>query len=65
MIKDCRFGTARTHDSVHMDDLIENETNSVFGDSAYTDKERKEKLEKKAFFAALFTAGFGARKNLR
>ncbi len=66
MIKDYRFGTARTHDSVHIDDLIENETDSVFADSAYMDKKRKEKLEKKSHFLwQLFIARFGAKKKLR
>jgi IS5 family transposase len=53
MIKDYRFDTARVHDGQHMDDLIKDETDSVFGDSAYMDKSRKTVLEKKGIFCGI------------
>jgi IS5 family transposase len=53
MIKDYRFDTASTHDSKHIDDLIENETHSVFADSAYMDKARKTKLQANGIFCGI------------
>ncbi len=47
MIKDYVFDTAKVHDSKHMDQLIEGESAAVYGDSAYMDKKRKKRLEKK------------------
>jgi len=47
MIKDYVFDTAKVHDSNHMDQLIEGESTAVYGDSAYMDKKRKKRLEKK------------------
>ena len=64
MIKDYRFDTARTHDSVHIDDLIENETGSVFADSAYMDKERKARLEKKGIFCGIIYRRVRGQKEL-
>ena len=46
VITDYRFGTAKEHDSKHIDGLIEGEETAVYADSAYMDKGRRERLEK-------------------
>jgi IS5 family transposase len=46
LIKDYVYDTAKVHDSKHMDQLIEGEKKSVYADSAYMDKDRKQRLEK-------------------
>ncbi len=38
MIKDYRFDTASTHDSRYIDELVEDEKDSVFADSAYSNR---------------------------
>ena len=53
MIKDYRFDTASTHDSKHIDDLIETEKHSIFADSAYMDKDRKTKLQGNGIFCGI------------
>lgn len=53
MIKDYVYGTAGEHDSKHMDALIEGETQEVFADSAYMDKERKARLEEAGIFCGI------------
>jgi transposase, IS5 family len=44
MVKDYLFDTARPHDSVHADQLMEPEEKEVYADSAYRSKEREERL---------------------
>lgn len=44
MVKDYVFDTARPHDSVLADQLMEKETKEVYADSAYRSKEREERL---------------------
>jgi IS5 family transposase len=53
MIKDYRFDTASVHDSQHIDDLIEHETDSVFADSAYMNQKRKQRLEALGIFCGI------------
>lgn len=50
VVKDYRFTTASVHDSQKMDELIEGETQAVYGDSAYMDKEREERFRSKGIF---------------
>jgi len=44
LITDYVFDTAKVHDSRHIDQLIEDETQAVYADSAYMDKQRSEAL---------------------
>lgn len=44
LITDYLFDTARPHDSVHIDQLIEGETTAAYADSAYGSKARRERL---------------------
>ena len=53
MIKDDVFDTAKVHDSKHFDQLTENEYHEVFADSAYMDKQRREKLESRGIFCGI------------
>lgn len=53
MIKDYVYDTAATHDSKHIDQLIDGETQEVFADSAYMDKDRKARLEGQGVFCGI------------
>jgi IS5 family transposase len=53
MIKDYIYDTAATHDSKHIDQLIDGETQEVFADSAYMDKDRKARLENDGVFCGI------------
>lgn len=53
MIVDYIYGTAKEHDSKHIDQLIENETKSVYADSAYMAKDHKQRLEKDGIFCGI------------
>ncbi|AQT70306.1 Transposase DDE domain protein [Anaerohalosphaera lusitana] len=53
MVKDYRFSSARHHDSKFIDELIENETQSVWADSAYMSAEREERLGEKGVLAGI------------
>jgi IS5 family transposase len=53
VIKDYRFDTASTHDSRHIDEFIENERHSVWADSAYMDKDRRQKLRQRGVFCGI------------
>lgn len=64
MIKDYRYGTASEHDSRHIDDLIEGETQEVFADSAYMDKARKERLEAEGIFCGIIERRVRGQKEL-
>jgi IS5 family transposase len=64
MIKDYRFDTASTHDSRHFDDLVENEKHSVFGDSAFMNKDRKRRLESKGIFCGIIEKRVRGQKEL-
>jgi IS5 family transposase len=44
IVTDYRFGTAKEHDSNHIDDLTINEKKLVLGDSAYSSRERRAEL---------------------
>lgn len=44
IVTDYRFGTAKEHDSNHIDDLTAHETTLVLADSAYSKQERREAL---------------------
>lgn len=50
VIKDFRFTTAKTHESQHMDEMIEDETVAVFADSAYMDQRREERLTRRGVY---------------
>lgn len=47
LITDYRFDTAKVHDSRHIDDLIQGETQAVYADSAYMAKHRSEDLARR------------------
>lgn len=53
MATDYVFDTAKVHDSRHLDQLIEHETQAVYGDSAYMDCDRKQRLEKRGMFCGI------------
>lgn len=53
MIKDYVYDTAATHDSKHIDQLIDGEIQEVFADSAYMDKHRKARLENDGVFCGI------------
>ena len=53
IITDYVFDTAKVHDSRHMDPLTEAETKAVYGDSAYMDRRRQERLETKGVFCGI------------
>jgi len=53
MITDYVYDTAKVHDSKHIDQLIEGEQQAVFADSAYMDKDRKQRLESKGVFCGI------------
>jgi IS5 family transposase len=44
MITDWVFDTAKVHDSNHIDQLIAGETKAVYADSAYSSRERRQRL---------------------
>jgi len=64
MIKDYRFDTARVHDSQHMDDLIADERDSVFADSAYMDKKRKASFQEQGIFYGIIQRKVRGQKEL-
>jgi len=47
IITDTITSSARDHDSRYIDELIEDEKRAVFADSAYSDHDRRERLEKR------------------
>jgi IS5 family transposase len=53
IITDYVYDTAATHDSQHMDQLIQGETQAVFADSAYMDQQRQQRLEKDGVFCGI------------
>lgn len=53
LIKDYRFTTAKVHDSQCMDELIAKETKAVFADSAYMDRDRKKRLQKRGVYCGI------------
>lgn len=53
MVTDYVFDTACVHDSKHIDQLTEGETDAVFADSAYMDKDRKTRLEEEGVFCGI------------
>ena len=64
MIKDYRFDTARVHDSQHIDDLIADEQQGVYADSAYMDQKRKAKLEDRGIFCGIIQRKVRGQKEL-
>lgn len=49
-IEDVIVTSATTHDNEAFDDLVKNETNAVFADKAYIDKEKKRDFRKRGIF---------------
>lgn len=47
MVKGCGYTTAKDHDSTMADELLKDETEEAYGDSAYGSKERNADLEKR------------------
>lgn len=47
VVTDYRFGTAKEHDSVHIDDLTMHERRAVIADSAYSSRERRTDLRRR------------------
>jgi len=64
MIKDYICDTAKVHDSQHIDQLIEGETQEVFADSAYMDKQRKRRLEDDGVFCGIIERRVRGQKEL-
>lgn len=64
IIKDCRFDTAKVHDSQQIDDLAADETHRVFGDSAFMDAKRKTDLEARGVFCGIIERRVGGQKEL-
>lgn len=64
MIKDYICDTAKVHDSKHIDQLIEGETQEVFADSAYMDKKRKKRLEEQGVFCGIIERRVRGQKEL-
>lgn len=64
IVKDYRFDTAKVHDSRHIDELVENENHSVWADSAYMDKKRKVRLEKRGVFCGIVEKRIRGQKEL-
>lgn len=64
LIKDYRFDTANVHDSHHFDALVAEEKHSVFGDSAYMDRERQKELESKGIFCGIIQRRVRGQKEL-
>jgi IS5 family transposase len=64
IIKDYRFDTAKVHDSQHIDDLVSDEENSVFADSAYMSSDRKKDLEAKGVFCGIIQRRVRGQKEL-
>ena len=64
IIKDCRFDTAKVHDSQHIDDLVVDERHSVYADSAYMDAQRKEALESRRVFCGIVERRVRGQKEL-
>lgn len=65
IIVDYVYDTAKVHDSQHMDQLIEGETQAVFGDSAYMDKTRKARLEEQGIFCGIIERRVRGQAELR
>ena len=53
IVKDYRYDTASVHDSQHFDSLTAEETEAVYGDSAFMKAERKEALAKREVFCGI------------
>lgn len=53
LITDYVDDTAKVHDSQQIDQLIEDETQKVFADSAYMNKNRRKRLEKDNIFCGI------------
>jgi transposase, IS5 family len=64
IIKDYRFDTASVHDSRHIDELTEDEKHSVRADSAYMDRDRKTRLERRGVFCGIIQKRFRGQKEL-
>lgn len=48
-----KFSTARDHDSRYIDELTKREKTAVFGDSAYSDDKRRQRLRKRGVIDAI------------
>ena len=64
MIIDYVYDTAKVHDSKHIDQLIEDEDQAVYADSAYMDKNRKERLENDGVFCGIIQRRVRGQKEL-
>jgi len=64
MITDYVYDTAKVHDSQHIDQLIEGEDQAVFADSAYMNKDRKQRLEAKGVFCGIIERRVRGQKEL-
>jgi IS5 family transposase len=64
LITDYVYDTASVHDSRHIDQLIEDEKQAVFADSAYMDKDRKARLEKDDIFCGIIERRVRGQKDL-
>ena len=53
LITDYVYDTACVHDSQHIDQLIRQEKQAVFADSAYMNRGRKERLQRKGVFCGI------------
>ena len=67
MIKDYIYDTAKVHDSIHIDPLIEDEPpgGAVYADSAYMNKARKKRLEDDDIFCGIIERRVRGQDELR
>ena len=63
VITDWVFDTARPHDSNHVDPLTRGEGVAVYADSAYSSRDRRERLAGRACWTGSCTSGCGGRRN--
>lgn len=65
LITDYVYDTASVHDSKHMDHLIRDEKNAVFGDSAYMSQDRQARLAAAGVFCGIIQRRVRGQKELR
>jgi transposase, IS5 family len=64
VIKDYRYTTAKVHDSQMMDELIAGEQTAAYGDSAYMDERRRERLQSRGVLCGIIRRRVRGQKEL-
>lgn len=64
IITDYRFDTAGVHDSQHADELLAQETQAAYADSAYMNQTRKKQLESRGLFCGIIERRVRGQKEL-